>query len=144
MMDPRCSHLADDLILLDGDMRNNGEPDGNLCTVYTGSKTVDQDNTQRRSSLRVVSECRGADEKISFGLSSLQVTPDDPVIQPISTDLNNTPLTASLKVASWRRRAASTSRKPHALMTVLTVMTIKCQNHLFLLPLHSRMKSLYS
>jgi hypothetical protein len=69
-----------------------------------GGEIVDRDNTPCRSDSRVMLEGRGADENIPL---ALQVTPDDPVIRSISTDLNDTPPPASLTAGEWETGSGS-------------------------------------
>jgi hypothetical protein len=42
-MDPRCSYLADDLILLDENVLNNGESEAGLFQIRAGVKIMDRD-----------------------------------------------------------------------------------------------------
>jgi hypothetical protein len=72
-MDPRCSHLADDPILMDENVPSNGEHEGALYQVHTGGEIVDRDNTPLRPASRILSECRGADSRIPLALSDPQV-----------------------------------------------------------------------
>jgi hypothetical protein len=73
MIDPRCSHLSDDLILLDGNVPDNGKSKAGLYQVHAGVKIVNRDNIPRRPGSRIRSECRGIDLKISLALSDPQV-----------------------------------------------------------------------
>jgi hypothetical protein len=72
-MDPRCSHLADDPILLDKNVFNNGEPEGALYQIHAGVEIVDRDTTSRRPASKILSECRGVDSRIPLALSDPQV-----------------------------------------------------------------------
>jgi hypothetical protein len=72
-MDPRCSHLSDDPILLDENVPDNGEPEAGFYQVHAGVEIVDRDNTSRRLGSRIRSECRGADSRIPLALSDLQM-----------------------------------------------------------------------
>jgi hypothetical protein len=71
IMDPRCLYLADDLILLNKNIFNNGNFEGALYQIHTGGKIIDRDNISRRSVLRILSECRDIDSRISFTFSDL-------------------------------------------------------------------------
>jgi hypothetical protein len=72
-MDLRCSHLANDLILLDENVPNNKKPETGLFQAHTGVKIVNRDNIPRRPSLRIRSECRGNDPRIPLTLSDPQM-----------------------------------------------------------------------
>jgi hypothetical protein len=72
-MDPRYSYLADDPILLDENVPNNGEPEAGVFQAHAGVEIVDRDNTPRRPGLRIRSECLGADSRIPIALSDPQV-----------------------------------------------------------------------
>jgi hypothetical protein len=64
MMDPRYLYLVDDLILLNKNVSNNGEPERDLYQIYTGGKIINRDNISRRLISKILSECRDTDSKI--------------------------------------------------------------------------------
>jgi hypothetical protein len=66
-MNPRYSYLANNFILLDENVPNNGKPEAGLF------KIVDRDNTPRRPGLIIRSEYRGANSRIPLALSDPQV-----------------------------------------------------------------------
>jgi hypothetical protein len=61
MIDPRYSHLANDLILLNENVPNNEKPERGLYQIHAGVKIVDRDN--------ILSEYRGTDSRIPLALS---------------------------------------------------------------------------
>lgn len=81
-VDPRCSYLADDPILLDSDVRDSGEFDDSL-----GS-----------SSLQL--EGLDADE-ITLGLCGPQTAIDDAIGKTTLAEVNDTPPLASLNMSEW-------------------------------------------
>jgi hypothetical protein len=59
MKDRRCLHLADDPILLDGDVPKDGETDASPHRVHFRHEPVGRNGTPPFSSLRIRWECRG-------------------------------------------------------------------------------------
>jgi hypothetical protein len=72
-MDPRYSYFADDLILLDKNVPNNGESEGNFYQIHAGDEIVNRDNTANRPNSRILSDYRDIDSKISFVFSDFQI-----------------------------------------------------------------------
>jgi hypothetical protein len=73
MINPRCSYLANDPILLNENVPYNGEPEAGLFQTHAGVKIADRDNISRRPDSRMRSECRGTNSRISIALSDPQV-----------------------------------------------------------------------
>jgi hypothetical protein len=73
MMDLRCSHLANDFILLDENLPNNKELKAGLFQTHVSVKIVDRNNIQRRPRLKIRSEYRGINSRIPLTLSDPQI-----------------------------------------------------------------------
>lgn len=101
MIDLRYSHLADDPVLLDGDVSEDGERDESRGGDYSDR------GTPGRSSSRIVSECRGADERIPLALCDPQITSHDFTAQPIATRVNDTSSTPPFRVIGLETEKSS-------------------------------------
>jgi hypothetical protein len=72
-MDPRCSHFADNLILLDKIVPNNGKPKEGLYQIHAGVEIVNRNNIPYRLNSKIQSEYGDTDSKISLAFSDFQI-----------------------------------------------------------------------
>ena len=73
MINPRYLYLADDPILLNENVPNNGKSETGLFQAHAGVKIVNRDNIPHRLGLKMQSKYRDIDSRIFIALSDPQV-----------------------------------------------------------------------